>query len=284
MTDPAPLGNPIDLARHLGEIAQRWLLAYAILLPRPLALLSFHPVFSRSQFSNFLKGAIATGWVLPMLPMTASAISSAPSGTSTFLALAMKEALIGTALGFPLSLPFWVLLSAGDIIDQQRGATLGRLADPAGFGDESVTGTLFLMCGIVVVTETGHLNQIVEALFQSWRIWRPMEFLPTPDAKTPGLILHLLDQLERQAVTLCAPVLLVMLISDVATMLVVRIAPQLHAEALSLPVRNMVFMIFLPLYASFFLLYAAYGENRLTEGLRMLATVLPHSATGSGAP
>jgi hypothetical protein len=43
-------------------------------------------------------------------------------------------------------------------------------------------------------------------------------------------------------------------------------------------------MIFLPLYASFFLLYAAYGENRLTEGLRVLATVLPHSATGSGPP
>jgi type III secretory pathway component EscT len=75
-----------------------------------------------------------------------------------------------------------------------------------------------------------------------------------------------------------------MLISDVATMLVTRMAPHLQAESRSLPVRNLACMIFLPLYASFFLLYAAYGENRLTEGLRLLATVLPHSATGSGAP
>ena len=280
MTAPMPQGSPLDQAGALDAV-WHWVTAYALLLPRPLALLSINPVFTRTDLSNLLKGMIATGLLLPFWPMTATAVAQAPASAFTFVLLSIKEALVGTALGLPLSLPFWVLLSAGDIIDQQRGATQGRLNDPAGFGDLSIVGTLFLLCGIAILAETGHLDQTADALYRSWRVWRPLEFLPIPDVRAADLVLHLLDEVQRQSLTLAAPVLLVMLIGDVAMMLLARMAPQLRADDLSLAVRNLVFMIFMPLYAGFFVLYAAGIENQLARGLRILGAVLPPSATGA---
>ena len=269
-----PQGGLFDQTGPIFDVLQHWLTSYAILLPRPLAVLSINPVFTRTEMSNFLKGAVATGLLLPLCPMTETVVSAAPPGAFTFAALAIKEALIGTALGLPMSLPFWALLAAGDIIDQQRGATQGRLNDPAGFGDLSITGTLFLLCGIVVVAATGHLNDIVDTLYRSWRMWPPLDFLPAQAARAPDLILHLLDEMQRQALILAAPVLLIMLISDIATMLLARMAPQLRADDMSLAVRNLVFAVFMPIYAGFFAFYAAETQSQVARGLRILETIL----------
>jgi type III secretion protein T len=267
------------------DVAQRWLITYAILLARPLAMLSVNPIFTQTELSNVLKGIIATGLILPMWPATVSALSSNPPDMALFVFIAIKESLIGLALGLPLGLPFWTLLAAGDIIDQQRGATQGRLNDPAGFGDMSVTGMLFLLCGIAIIAITGRLDIIPETLYSSWRLWYPLDMLPMiQDSRAADLGLQLLDTLEGQAVTLGAPVILAMLLSDAAMMLLARIAPQLHVDDLSLAVRNLVFVIFMPLYAGFFLLYTAKAENLVERGFRILSLALHPSGTGVVVP
>jgi type III secretion protein T len=284
----SPTDLPWDILTQFTpmlDVVHRWLIAYAILLARPLAMLSIHPVFTQMELSNLLKGAIATGLILPMWPMTASALSSGGPDLLSCTFLAIKESLIGVAIGIPLSLPFWALLAAGDIIDQQRGATQGRLNDPAGFGDMSVTGMLFLLCGIAILTATGRLNTIPEALYRSWGLWRPLELVPlVQDWRAAELALHLLDTLQAQALTLAAPVILAMLLSDVTMMLLVRIASQLRVDDLSLAVRNLVFMVVMPLYASFLLIYAAKVEGLVGQSLKILSFALHPSASGIAAP
>jgi type III secretion protein T len=275
----------MEHAAPLIELMRVWLITYAILLARPLAMLSVNPIFSQTELSNTLKGAVATGLILPLWPATAAAFMSNPPDVWSFAFIAIKESLIGVALGLPLGLPFWTLQAAGDIIDQQRGATQGRLNDPAGFGDTSVTGTLLLFCGIVVLSTTGRLDVIPETLYTSWRIWRPLEMLPIiQDTRAADLVLHLLDTLQAQAVLLGAPVLLAMLISDVTMLLLARIAPQLRVDDLSLGVRNLVFVAFMPLYAGFLLLYVAKAESLSADSFRILSVVLHPSTTGIGVP
>ncbi|WP_024518694.1 type III secretion system export apparatus subunit SctT [Bradyrhizobium sp. Tv2a-2] len=275
--------SPHDILTQVNPllyVAQQWLIAYAILLARPMAMLAVNPIFTRMEISNLLKGAIATGLIFPMWPMTVSALSSNPPGTLAFALIAIKESLVGTALGLPLGLPFWALLAAGDIIDQQRGATQGRLNDPAGFGDMSVTGMLFLFCGITILITTGRLDMIADALYSSWRIWRPLEMMPAPNPQAASLALHLLDDLQAQGLILAVPILLGMLLSDVMMMLLTRMASQLRVDSLSLGVRNIVFFFFLPLYASFLLIYAANVEGQLEHSLQVLSTALLPSSSG----
>lgn len=266
------------------DVARRWLIAYAVLLARPMAILSINPVFTRLELSNLLKGVIATALVFPMWPQLVNAMGTQPPSITMLLLVVIKEALIGAAIGLPLGLPFWGLLAVGDIVDQQRGATQGRLNDPAGFGDESVTGTLLLLCGIMILVVQGRLDVIADTLYSSWSVWKPMEMLPLPGRAAGDLVLHLLDELERSALSLAMPVILVLLLSDGVMLLIARIAPQLKVDDLSLAVRNLVFFLFMPLYAGFLLIYAARDEVRLDSSLQILAPVLAPSRTGHPLP
>ena len=260
--------------------ARQWLTAYAILLARPFALMSVHPVFTRVQMSNLLKGVIATGLIIPVWPRVAHEIALAGTGgIAPVVILIVKESLLGAALGLPLGLPFWALLAAGDVVDQQRGATQGRLNDPAGFGDASVTGTLFLLCGIVLFVGTGQLETFVSVLYDSWVVWQPLATLPLPGPGAGVLALHLLDALEHAALTLGMPIILVMLLSDAAMMFVARLAPQLKIDTLSLGVRNLVFVIFIPVYIGFLLVYGLRNEAVMGDAVRLLTPVLPAAAT-----
>ncbi len=280
MTTIAAQHDLLTQMQPVLQIARRWVIAYAILLARPMALLSINPIFSRIELSNLLKGAIATGLIFPMWPVVATVLQQEEPSTFSLLLIVIKEALIGAAVGFPLGLPFWAMLAVGDIVDQQRGATQGRLNDPAGFGDASVTGTLLLLCAIMILVSGGRLDVIADTLYTSWSIWRPLEMLPLPGRSAAMLILHLLDQLEAVALSLAMPLILVMMLSDATMLLIARIAPQLRIDDLSLGVRNLVFFIFLPLYAGFLLLYGARSEGRLDQILQVLAPVLAPSATG----
>lgn len=279
-----PPGDVIAQLQPLLEMAHRWLIAYAVLLPRPLAILAINPVFTRVELSNLLKGVIATGMVFPMWPMMVGVLGDHPPGTGMLLLLVVKESLIGMAIGVPIGLPFWALLAVGDIVDQQRGATQGRLNDPSGFGDMSVTGTLLLLCGVVILMSTGRLDVIADTLYTSWRVWKPLEMIPLPGPAAGTLALKLLDQLEVMALTLAMPLMLVMLLSDAAMLLLARIAPQLRIDDLSLAVRNLVFFIFMPVYVGFLLLYAGRDEVWLSRSLNLLGPALAPSITGAPPP
>jgi len=266
------------------DVARRWLIAYAVLLARPMAILSINPVFTRIELSNLLKGVIATGLIFPMWPALVNAMGNQPPDIATLLLLVVKESLIGAAIGLPLGLPFWALLAVGDIVDQQRGATQGRLNDPSGFGDESVTGTLLLLCGIMILVVQGRLDVIADTLYTSWSVWKPMEMLPLPGRAAGELVLHLLDQLEASAMSLAMPIILVLLLSEGTMLLIARIAPQLKIDDLSMAVGNLVFFIFMPLYAGFLLIYATRDEVHLDRSLQVLAPVLAPSRTGQKLP
>jgi type III secretion protein T len=178
-------------------------------------------------------------------------------------------------LGFPLSLPFWALDVAGDILDQQRGATEGRLNDPAGFEDVSITGTLLLMTGTGLFVLTGGLTTIASLLYASWGVWPALSALPEPVPQAPALILGLLDALSRQGLLLAAPVLLAMLIADVTMILIGRFARQLKIDDISTAARNLAFYIFLPLYCTYLIFYMRQDQAGLLHTIEWIERALP---------
>ena len=195
------------------------------------------------------------------------------------LLLAGKEAAVGAALGLLLGAPFWALDVAGDILDAQRGATQGRLNDPAGFEDVSISGTMLVVTGIAVFVATGGLEMLAELLYASWRIWPALGALPEPDRQTPLLLLGLLDRVTRQGLLLAVPAVLAMLLADVSLLIVARLTPQLRIDDLALSARNIVFVVFMPLYAVFLLRYMRQDQAVLPGVLDLLrAAVAPAPA------
>ena len=267
----------------LFEQVWHWLLAYGLALARPLAMLSLSPVFTRAQITGLLRGAAASALALPIVPVLATTLAPEGRGAVGLLLLTVKEAVIGAALGVLLGVPFWALDVAGDVLDAQRGATQGRLNDPAGFEDVSISGTMLVITGIALFVITGGLETLADLLYGSWRIWPPLGAWPSADPQTPALLLGLLDQVTRQGLLLATPAVIAMLLADASLMVVARLAPQLRIDDLALSARNVVFVLFMPLYAAFLLRYMGQDQAVLLSALDLLRAAISPGA-GSAAP
>lgn len=259
------------------SLVWHWLLAYGIALARPTAMLSLHPVFTRVPLTGLLRGAVATALALPTIAKLASS-PSLPQSAIGFMILAIKEAVIGGVLGLLLGAPFWALDIAGDILDAQRGATQGRLNDPAGFADVSISGTLLVVTGVTLFVLTGGLETLADLLYRSWALWPPLGGLPTLDDRTPLLVLGMLDRITTQGILIAIPVVIAMLIADAALLVVARIAPQLRIDDLALSARNVVFYIVMPLYGLFLVTYIRRDVGDMPALLDMMR------AATKGAP
>lgn len=249
----------------LLDMGWRWLLAVAIAIARPTAMLAFHPLLTRAHLTGVLRGAVAVGLALPAIPHLSSQVVIGAQNPVTLLLLVAKEAAIGAVIGFVLGVPFWALDVAGDVLDQQRGATSGRLDDPAGFADVSITGTLLLLTGITLFVSTGGLQTLASLLYASWSIWPPLAAMPMPTEQAPLLVLGLLDAILRQGVLLAVPVVIAMLLADASLTLVARFAPQLRIEDVALAARNLMFCIMMPLYCVFLITYMQHDLGALPQ-------------------
>jgi type III secretion protein T len=258
---------------------QNGIIAYGLLLARPVAMLTFTPAFTRIQFTALLRSAIASALVLPMVPTVFAALQRQGWSALGLMVLIGKEALIGFALGLVLGAPFWALDIAGDFLDAQRGATQGRLNDPAGFADVSITGTLLVMTAVALFVATGGLETLTDLLYRSWVIWKPLGPFPQFDSRTPDLLLGFLDRITRQGLMVALPLIIVMLLAEAGLLIVARIAPQMRVDDLAFAVRNVVFVSFLPIYAVFLIGYIRQDFGTLPG----LVDLLRDAAPGGGA-
>jgi type III secretion protein T len=265
----------LPIAANLNfDAVWHWLLAYGIALARPMAMLSFNPVFTRAELTGVIRGAVASAFALPMIPVIAAALPHDGLGPIVLLLLTFKEAAVGATLGVLLAAPFWALDIAGDVMDAQRGATQGRLNDPAGFSDVSVSGTMMIMTGIVLFVTTGGLETLADLLYASWTLWRPLGALPRLNDRTPLLLLGLLDSITRQGLLMAVPAVFSMLLADAALLVLARIMPQIRVDDLALSLRNIVFLIFMPLYALFLLTYMRQDLAGLPHWFELLRTAV----------
>lgn len=261
MSTPPPSSVPL-LLELLGML-QHWLLALGFAIARPMGLLAVHPVFTRFQITGLLRGAIALVLALPAVPMISDMLAHSPHTGVGLMVLGMKEAALGSVLGLMLGMPFWVLDVAGDILDLQRGATAGRINDPAGFEDVSITGTFFLLLGITYFAASGGLQMVLNILYQSWRLWAPLSGLPALSSQFPVIVLGLLDEMLASALSLALPMFLAMLLSDITLSIVSRAAPSLRVDDHAMGARNIVFFFVLTVYTTYLCLFVRQDVERI---------------------
>ncbi|ONC26344.1 EscT/YscT/HrcT family type III secretion system export apparatus protein [Burkholderia pseudomallei] len=172
----------------------------------------------------------------------------ADGGLAVMLWLAVKEASVGLALGVTLVLPFWVASAIAELIDNQRGATISDSIDPATGVDASVLEPFVSLFYAAVFLQQGGMGEIVKALADSYR-YVPVGALLQGNVWRIGVMLT--DVLGK-GISLAAPVLVMMFLSDVLLGLVSRFCPQVNAFSLSLSFKSIVAF-------GVFYLYFAHG-------------------------
>jgi type III secretion protein T len=224
------------------------LLSLALTQPRILFICMMLPVFSRQLLPGRVRGAIAIALGLMVVPLIFPKIPTSDMAVHHVLLLVVKEGFIGLVLGFFLAIPFWVIEAVGSVIDYQRGASMGALLNPAMGGETTPTAILMQLAYGVFFFVGGGIFLMLSVVYDSFRLWDPLQWFPTLRHEAMPLFLAQLDNLMELVVVMAAPVVIVMLLAELGLGLASRFTPQLQVFFLAMPIKTALALFVLVLY------------------------------------
>lgn len=255
----ATLGATMALAMN-GEGIRQLVTLLPLTAARPLGYILLLPIFGRFHLNvGYLRGALVVAMILPVLPGAIAAAQADPAMLSPgrLPALMMTEFLVGVILGLLAGLPLWAATAAGDFMDMQRGAQMAQIVDPGSADQQAITGTLLLLVCVLVLAAEGIL---VPALFgpvlDSYGVVPLFSPLPRLEPGQGALVLGLLDTLTRTGLILALPVLVPLLLIEIAVAVATKYIPQLNAMFLSMSIKQGVHSLLIVLYAALLASYA----------------------------
>lgn len=253
------------LVFDVKEWAAAWLLASARAVPVAWAI----PAFGGVSLPSVIRLTMGLG--LAVLCMPTIGVPPPVGDAVVWAVLLAREILVGITLAFVCSCMFRAAESAGQLIDVVRGASLSSFQSPTSHEQQSPLALLLLLLAAVAFFQIGGPGHIGWALQRSYEAiplaWdRPM--LDTLAAATAAITAS--AKLIESAIGLSAPILVAVLLADLAFGLVGRTVPEIPVASAGAPLRSVVVVAVLLL-----------GLGGLQNGLQgMLQTFLGILRTG----
>lgn len=209
-----------------------WIAAYFFPLARILGFIASAPLWSSASIPARVKIIVGLGITVAIAPMLPSMPGVQP-GTLRGIGILVEQMLIGIAMGFAAKIVFSAIDLAGEYIGFQMGLNFATFYDPLNSSQTPVTTEFISLLGLLVfLSMNGHL-MFVATLAQSFfampiggeffgpSVWTG---LPQLGAKifSAGLLLAL-------------PVIVALMITNIALGVLTRAAPQLNLFALGFP-------------------------------------------------
>jgi type III secretion protein T len=248
-----------------------YVIAATVGVARMIGLMTVMPVFLRLGMTGLLRGVAGLVLALPAMPMIAAAMQGSHPSLALWGGLMIKEVVVGLLVGVVLGVPIWSAQLAGDVIDSQRNAT-GQLPDPSSV-DATVTGTVMSLTIMALYFASGCFQLTLRAVYDSYRTWPADRFTPVFNTETGYALLGLLDRIVSAGFQLAAPLVALMLLSDLSIGLLARSAPSTQLYSLAPLVKNLLFTVMVLLYFAFLTRYMDSSLAILLDPGKLLATM-----------
>lgn len=223
---------------------------FGLIMARIVPAINYTPFFGGGAVSGRIKIALSFALAFLLYPAMASVIPAkdVPTNFLPFVFLILKETVVGLTIGYVTSLIFYGIQSAGQMVDNMRGANIASLQNLQLNTQVSLIGNLKLQVAIVLFFMVdGHLLYI-KGLFYSFerlpvnmfpRIGSGL-FIGTELTPILGDIVKLSSDVLLVSLQLAAPVLVCLFLTDVAFGIFNRVAPQINVFFLSISLKMLI--------------------------------------------
>jgi type III secretion protein T len=245
-----------ELKKYFVEVP----LIIALGSTRAGVVLTIAPMFLVSGMPRQALLIILLGVMVPMLMPTL------PQGdiNPTYIAvLVLKELFIGTLIAYFISIIFWGLEMAGELVDLQRGTTAGGIFNPMLGAQESPIGGLFLRTAGYVFFSIGGFVSLLGVLFKSYEVYPIGVFLPPFLVGWQSHVFPFLTDIFQLGILYAAPLLIIFFFMDFGLGLINRFVSQLNVFFLSLPIKSGICFVFLTYYMSYII--EGFEKDLFTE-------------------
>lgn len=247
--------------------------SFVLVLLRVSAIITVIPVISENTVPLRVKAGLSILVSLIVFPLVNSQMP--PTKNFHFLELIflmIGEVLIGVTIGFVSRLVFAAIQMAGDIIGFQMGFAVANVIDPMSAQMVSIITQLqYLIAMLVFLTVNAH-HLFFQAIVQSYVLIAPLSF------HFSGQLMQFIFDVSREmfviALKIAAPIMAVMLFTNVALGVVARTVPQMNIFIVGFPLQISLGLIFLGLTAPLFvrMTQAIFGglEGKIVTVLRLM--------------
>ncbi|WP_066858249.1 type III secretion system export apparatus subunit SctT [Halodesulfovibrio spirochaetisodalis] len=256
------------------ESLEKYIVLFSLCVPRLLIFFQVAPFMGGVVLSGVLRNGVAFTFVPFLFVTLAPEFHSLPVHTGYYkifwtLGLLAKEVALGFVFAYLSGLFFWAMQSAGQLIDNQRGASMAQGSDPLSGEQSSPLASFFFQTVVYLFFTSGAFLLLVELLLNSYVVWSPIHYFP--DAAAPSLSLFFVKVLGEFMVLVllvASPMVIVCLLSDVGLGLINRFAQQLNVFSLSMAVKSFAVALLLVLYYSVFVRFVGTSFSELISFMK----------------
>jgi flagellar biosynthesis protein FliR len=232
--------RPEDLLAHFSE---QQTAGFILVLARISPLFLLAPLFSSKMLPARARGIVAVGLAIGIYPvaMHAGDGRAIPMEIWSFGGLILKEMLVGLAFSFSLACLFAAIQVAGGLLDTLIGFSFGALVDPITGTNGGVLNQVYALIGVAIFVAINGDQWVIQGLARSY------DSIPLADAPNMNTLVEgaqvVFSGVFGAAIQVCAPVMLAVLLTDVAFGLVSRVMPQLNVFAVGFPAKVTVGLV-----------------------------------------
>ena len=233
----------------LADFLQWNLSLFILIFSRWAGMVMIAPVFGARGVPTLVKLGLAagvTGVVFPVIHVQAPEI---PSALFPYVAIIIKEVLIGLTIGFIINLITAIMQGAGQLIDFQAGFIMGNTVDPINGLQTPMTGRFLTVLATLLLLATDSHHYIIAALVKSY------EYIPIETAGISYGVTFFIDitaKVLALSLQIALPVYGALFLVDIGVGLLTKTVPQLNIFSVIFEMKIIFGMILLFLMIPFF--------------------------------
>lgn len=228
------------MTQLLSALAGNQLTGFILVLARVTPLFVLAPLFSSAMIPPHVRGIVAVGISIGLTPIAMHG-QHIPAGALQLAELVLEGGMVGLAFAFALSLLLAGLESAGSLIDIGSGFSYGTLINPMNGESSAVMARFYSLFGTLVFLVINGDAWTLRGLGRTFQLV-PLTRGPRLGALVGG-VEHIFAAVFMAALEIAAPVLVALLITDVAFGIVSRVVPQMNIFAVGFPTKVAVALL-----------------------------------------
>jgi flagellar biosynthetic protein FliR len=221
------------------EFLQPLVSTFVLAFFRIAGMMLFAPLFGSSRIPRRVRVMLALVLAMSVTPSIKPVVL--PESTWELTAGIAGEMAFGLAMGMIQSFTFIAAQWAGEIVGQQMGFNLSEVFDPQFGAQGSIIGDMYFMLTLVIFLTIGGHHAMLLGLRDSFQHLQLLSLWV--DGSLFTTLIDFFQAATKLALRLAAPMLVTMLVVDLALGLVGKIMPQMNVMAMGMSLRSALGLI-----------------------------------------
>lgn len=223
-----------SLQSLLNSIGGDHITGFFLVLARITPLFVVAPLFSSKMVPVRVRSVIAVGLAMGLTGVAIHG-QTIPTDALSVAGLVIVQLLVGLAFAFAVGAVFAAIEAAGSFTDLVAGFSFGASIDPINGNQGGVMASLYGLVGLALFIAIGGDAWTLRGLAKTFEVV-PLTHGPNIASMTTG-VEAAFGTIFVSALEVAAPVILALLVTDVAFGMVSRVVPQVNIFAVGFPLK-----------------------------------------------